>query len=74
MNTLERRTFAAALRAAKRDAYCRAVGGFVIVQMSDGAIDWLPAGQPPRRDSEKDRGAIILGKWRWNHKRWSRIA
>jgi len=74
MNTLERRTFAAALRAAKRDAYCRAVGGFVIARMTDGTIDWFPLGQPPHQGSEEDRGAVILGKWRWNYQRWSRIA
>ena len=74
MNTLERRTFATALRAAKRNTYCRAVGGFVIVRMSDGSIDWFPLGQPPHRGGEEDRGAIILGKWRWNYRRWSRIA
>ena len=73
MNTLERRTFAAALRAAKRDAYCRAVGGFVIVRMSDGSIDWFPVGQPPHRGGEADRGAVILGRWRRNYRRWSRI-
>ena len=74
MNTLERRTFAAALRAAKQSDYCRAVGGFVIVQMSNGSIDWFPAGQPPHQDGEPDRNAVILGRWRWNHQRWSRIA
>jgi hypothetical protein len=74
MNTLERRTFAAALRAAKQNAYCRAVGGFVIVRMSDGTIDWFPAGQPPHRGGETDRNAVILGKWRWNYRRWSRVA
>ena len=74
MNTLERRTVAAALRAAKRNTYCRAVGGFVIVRMSDGSIDWFPLGQPPHRGGEEDRGAVILGKWRWNYRRWSRIA
>jgi len=74
LTTLQRRAFAAALRAAKRNAYCRTVGGFVIVRMSDGSIDWFPAGQTPNRNGEPDRGAIILGKWRWNHKRWSRIA
>jgi len=74
MNTLERRTFAAALRAAKRNTYCQAVGGFVIVRMSDGSIDWFPLGQPPHRGGEEDRGAVILGKWRWNYQRWSRIA
>ena len=74
LTTLQRRAFAAALRAAKRDAYCQAVGGFAIVQMSDGTIDWFPAGQTPNRNGEPDRGAIILGKWRRNHKRWSRIA
>ena len=74
MNTLERRTFAAALRAAKQSAYCRTVGGFVIARMTDGTIDWFPTGQTPNRNNEPDRGDIILGKWRWNHKRWSRIA
>ena len=74
MNTLERRAFAAALRAAKRNTYCQAVGGFVIVRMSDGSIDWFPLGQPPHQGGEEDRGAIILGKWRWNYKRWSRVA
>jgi hypothetical protein len=74
LTTLQRRAFAAALRAAKRDAYCRAVGGFVIACLSDRTIDWFPAGQPPHRDGEPDRGAAILGKWRWNHKRWSRTA
>ena len=74
MNTLERRAFAAALHAAKRNVYCRTAGGFVIVRMSDGSIDWFPAGQTPNRNGEPDRGAIILGKWRRNHKRWSRIA
>jgi hypothetical protein len=74
MNTLERRTFAAALRAAKGNAHCRAVGGFVIAQLSDGTIDWFPLGQTPNRNGELDRGAVILGKWRWNHRRWSRIA
>jgi len=74
MNTLERRTFAAALRAAKQSAYCRTVGGFVIARMTDGTIDWFPLGQPPHRSGEPDRRATILGKWRWNHKRWSRIA
>ena len=74
MNTLERRTFAAALRAAKRDAYCRQVGGFVIARLSDGTIDWFPAGQPPHRGGEPDRNAVILGKWRRNYQRWSRIA
>jgi hypothetical protein len=73
MNTLERRTFAAALRAAKRNTYCRAVGGFVIVRMSDGSIDWFPTGQTPNRNGEPDRGAVILGKWHWNYRRWSRI-
>jgi hypothetical protein len=42
--------------------------------MSDGTIDWFPLGQPPHRGGEPDRRATILGKWRWNHKRWSRIA
>jgi len=73
MNTLERRTFAAALRAAKRDAYCRTVGGFVIARMTDGTIDWFPLGQPPHRGGEPDKGAVILGRWRWNYRRWSRI-
>jgi len=74
LTALQRRAFAAALRAAKNNAYCRAVGGFVIVRMSDGTIDWFPAGQPPHRGGEEDRGAVILGKWRWNYRRWSRIA
>jgi hypothetical protein len=74
MNTLERRTFAAALRAAKNNAYCRTVGGFVIACLSDGTIDWFPTGQTPHQGGEPDRRATILGKWRWNHKRWSRIA
>ena len=74
MNTPERRTFAAALRAAKRNAYCRTVGGFVIARLSDGTIDWFPAGQPPHRGGEADRGAVILGRWRWNYRRWSRVA
>ena len=74
LTTLQRRAFAAALRAAKNNDYCRAVGGFVIARLSDGSIDWFPLGQPPHRDGEADRRATILGKWRWNHKRWSRIA
>jgi len=74
LTALQRRAFAAALRAAKNNDYCRAVGGFVIVCMSDGTIDWFPLGQPPHRGGEPDRRATILGKWRWNHKRWSRIA
>jgi len=74
MNTLERRTFAATLRAAKRNAHCRAVGGFVIARLSDGTIDWFPAGQPPHQGGEPDRNAVILGKWRWNYRRWSRVA
>jgi hypothetical protein len=74
LTTLQRRAFAAALRAAKQDAYCRQVGGFVIVRMSDGAIDWFPLGQTPNRSGEPDQEAIILGKWRWNYRRWSRIA
>ena len=53
---------------------CKAVGGFAIARMSDGTIDWFPFGQPPHRHGEPDRGAVILGKWRWNHRRWSRIA
>jgi hypothetical protein len=72
--TLQRRAFAAALRAAKQDAYCRQVGGFVIARMTDGTIDWFPAGQPPHQGGEPDRNAVILGRWRWNYKRWSRIA
>ena len=74
LTALQRRAFAAALRAAKRDAHCRAVGGFVIAHLSDGTIDCFPAGQPPHRGGEEDRGAIILGKWRWNYKRWSTVA
>jgi hypothetical protein len=72
--TLQRRAFAAALRAAKQSAYCRTVGGFVIVRMSDGTIDWFPLGQTPHQGGEPDKGAIILGKWRWNYRRWSRVA
>jgi len=74
LTTLQRRAFAAALRAAKRDAYCRAVGGFVIACLSDGTIDRFPLGQPPNRNGEADRGAVILGRWRWNYRRWSRVA
>jgi len=74
LTALQRRAFAAALRAAKNNAYCRAVGGFVIACLSDGTIDWFPTGQPPHRSGEEDRGAVILGKWRWNYRRWSRIA
>jgi hypothetical protein len=74
LTALQRRAFAAALRAAKNNAYCRAVGGFVIARMTDGTIDWFPLGQPPHRCGEEDRRATILGTWRWNHKRWSRIA
>jgi hypothetical protein len=74
LTALQRRAFAAALRAAKNNAYCRQVGGFAIACLSDETIDWFPTGQTPNRNGEPDRGAIILGKWRWNHKRWSRIA
>jgi hypothetical protein len=74
LTALQRRAFAAALRAAKNNAYCRQVGGFAIACLSDGTIDWFPTGQTPNRNGEPDRGAIILGKWRWNYKRWSRIA
>jgi hypothetical protein len=73
LTTLQRRAFAAALRAAKNNAYCRQVGGFVIVQMSDGSIDWFPLGQTPHQGGEPDKGAVILGRWRWNYQRWSRI-
>jgi hypothetical protein len=73
LTTLQRRAFAAALRAAKRNAHCRTVGGFVIARLSDGSIDWFPLGQPPNRNGEEDRGAVILGRWRWNYKRWSRM-
>jgi len=72
--TMFRRAFAAALREAKQNDHCKAVGGFAIARMSDGTIDWFPLGQPPNRHGEPDRGAVILGKWRWNHRRWSRIA
>jgi hypothetical protein len=74
LTALQRRAFAAALRAAKQDAHCRAVGGFVIARLSDESIDWFPLGQPPHRGGEADRNAVILGKWRWNYKRWSRTA
>jgi len=74
LTTMQRRALAAALREAKQDAYCKAVGGFAIARMSDGTIDWFPLGQPPNRNGEPDRGAVILAKWRWNHRRWSRIA
>ena len=74
LTTPQRRAFAAALRAAKQSAYCRTVGGFVIACLSDGTIDWFPLGQPPHRGGEEDRNAVILGKWRWNYRRWSRIA
>jgi hypothetical protein len=72
--TMFRRALADALREAKQNDHCKAVGGFAIARMSDGTIDWFPFGQPPHRHGEPDRGAVILGKWRWNHRRWSRIA
>jgi hypothetical protein len=74
LTALQRRAFAAALRAAKNNAYCRQVGGFAIACLSDGTIDWFPTGQPPHQGGEPDRNAVILGRWRWNYKRWSRIA
>jgi hypothetical protein len=74
LTAMQRRALAAALQAAKQDAYCKAVGGFAIARMSDGTIDWFPLGQPPNRNGDPDRGAVILAKWRWNHRRWSRIA
>jgi len=73
LTTMHRRALVAALRDAKQSAYARAVGGFAIARLSDGTIDWFPVGQPPHRNGEPDRGAVILGKWRWNHRRWSRI-
>ena len=73
LTIMQLRAFRAAWRAAKRDSYARAVGGFAVYLMTDGTIDWFPVGQVPNRLGEPDRGAVLLGRWRWNHQRWSRV-
>lgn len=71
---MKRTTIERITRFAKRDGYAKAVGGFAIAELSNGDVDYFPAGQPPHIAGEPDRQARIVAKYRWNGQRWSRIA
>jgi len=68
-----RTTITAITGAAKRDSWNKAQGGFAIYQLSNGSVDYFPAGQPANIAGEPDRAAKLIAKYRWNSIRWSRI-
>lgn len=57
----------------KENAYCKAVGGFVVARMSEGGYDWFPTGQPPQVDGQLDRNAEIVERWYWNGVKWGQV-
>lgn len=64
---------ARAVAQAKRDEWSKARGGFCVVRLSNGETTYFLAGDVPAIAGEADKGAEIVGKWRWAGQRWSRI-
>lgn len=65
-----------ATNAAKRDQYCKAVGGFMLARLSTGGFDYFPTGQPANINGEPDQ-ATLIGKWSYTaggNKKWREIA
>jgi hypothetical protein len=61
------------IRTAKADAWAKAHGGFVVAEMSNGALDWFPTGQTPNIDGKPDRGARVVRRFRWAGGQWKEI-
>ena len=57
--------------AAKADAWNKARGGFAVYRLSNGDVAYFHAGETPNIAGEPDRAAELLGRWKWNHIRWS---
>lgn len=70
---MKRTSVTAITSAAKRDEWNKAAGGFAVYRLSNGSIDYFPSGQPANIAGEPDRAAKLIGKYRWNYARWSRI-
>jgi hypothetical protein len=69
----ERTRLARVIRAGKADEWSKAQGGFAVYRLSNGDIDYFPTGQPPNIAGERDRAALRLARFSWNHVRWSRL-
>lgn len=71
------RTFEQLVRAAKRNEWTKAHGGFAVATLSNGTIDWFPVGVVPyyieNDDEVVDRTARIIAKFRYVNS-WKQIA
>ena len=61
------------IKAAKKDGWAKAHGGFVVVEMGDGSLNWFPIGQTPNVNGEPDRRAQIVRRFRWAGGQWKEI-
>ena len=58
---------------AKADEWSKIKGGFSLYRMSDNSVDYFHIGETPTLNGQVDPGAALIGRYHWNHVRWSRM-